>query len=338
MGKLNIAHHKSYHPYRRDNIERVRKDEEEARQKEAVEEGRMMLADSEARMDLLRQRAGLAGPGSKGKRVKERDGEDLERAVAERDAAAAAAATETPAIAGPSSLTTTSGHINLFEDLERQTTVHMPVRSTKNQNLKGPAGAAAAAESEKGVPLAPSAKDLNPWYSDKDRERTFKETDDDRRIRDLARKSVHDPLTSINTQLASRDRSSVPSFASFSSRSRGRGPAPSRPPRAPPSQPEPRAPPPPSTERQTRESAERQRALELIRRKKREMAGSETPSTVRGGSGGGGGGYGYGDVFNRREVEEVHQQRSRRRDWDWDHRDRERDSERERDRFGSRRW
>ena len=44
MGKLNIAHHKSYHPYRRDNIERVRRDEEEAQQKEAREEGRMMLA------------------------------------------------------------------------------------------------------------------------------------------------------------------------------------------------------------------------------------------------------------------------------------------------------
>ncbi len=44
MGKLNIAHHKSYHPYRRDNIERVRRDEEEASKQEAVEEGRMMLA------------------------------------------------------------------------------------------------------------------------------------------------------------------------------------------------------------------------------------------------------------------------------------------------------
>lgn len=44
MGKLNIAHHKSYHPYRRDNIERVKKDEEEARLKEQQEEGRMMLA------------------------------------------------------------------------------------------------------------------------------------------------------------------------------------------------------------------------------------------------------------------------------------------------------
>lgn len=48
MGKLNIAHHKSYHPYRRDNIERVRRDEEEARLKEAVQEGRMMLAVCES--------------------------------------------------------------------------------------------------------------------------------------------------------------------------------------------------------------------------------------------------------------------------------------------------
>jgi hypothetical protein len=46
MGKLNIAHHKSYHPYRRDNIEKVRRDEEEARLKEAREDGRMMLAVS----------------------------------------------------------------------------------------------------------------------------------------------------------------------------------------------------------------------------------------------------------------------------------------------------
>jgi hypothetical protein len=44
MGRLVIAHHKSYHPYRRDNIEKVKRDEEEARQKEAREEGRMFLA------------------------------------------------------------------------------------------------------------------------------------------------------------------------------------------------------------------------------------------------------------------------------------------------------
>lgn len=64
--------------------------------------------------------------------------------------------------------------------------------------------------------------------------------------------------------------------------------------------------------RLTRESTERERALELIRRKKREMAGSETPSTVHGGAD-----DGYDDVFNRKEVEEAHRGRERR----WDHRD-----------------
>lgn len=53
MGKLNIAHHKSYHPYRLDNIERVRRDEEEAQLKEAKEEGRMALAVSSLNCVIL---------------------------------------------------------------------------------------------------------------------------------------------------------------------------------------------------------------------------------------------------------------------------------------------
>lgn len=57
--------------------------------------------------------------------------------------------------------------------------------------------------------------------------------------------------------------------------------------------------------RLSRESAERQRARELIERKKREMAGSATPSTVR---------SGYGDMYNRVEVEEA--RRSKGRGWD----------------------
>ena len=44
MGKLNIAHHKSYHPYRRDNIERVRRDEAQAALEEAAKEGKVLLA------------------------------------------------------------------------------------------------------------------------------------------------------------------------------------------------------------------------------------------------------------------------------------------------------
>ncbi|THH30520.1 hypothetical protein EUX98_g3667 [Antrodiella citrinella] len=170
MGKLNIAHHKSYHPYRRDNIEKVRRDEEEAKLKESVEDGRMMLADSEARIDLLRHRAGL-GTAKKSK------GEDDGEIPAQPEA-------------GSSSLTTPGGHINLFEDLERAA---IPVTSRRAEKAK-------AVEEDKGVPLAPSEKDRKPWYS----ESAQNEVDQDRQRRDLARKSAHDPLTSINTQLGAR--------------------------------------------------------------------------------------------------------------------------------------
>ncbi|KAI0354158.1 hypothetical protein OH77DRAFT_1522066 [Trametes cingulata] len=318
MGKLNIAHHKSYHPYRRDNIERVRRDEEEARRKEAAEEGRMMLADSEARIDLLRQRAGLGG--SKGKGKGRGDEEDLDKLL-ERQSQGAGPSTEVAAVQPVSTLTTAKGHINFFEDLEKSVIpVHGSVMSTK----KPPPG---GSESEKGVALAPSAKDLKPWYVDAGRGEDEKEVDEKEEIkrrRDLQRKSAHDPLTAINSQLASRSSGNgTPSSSSSYSSAR-----------------RPRALPPPATSsappevaaRLTRESAERQRALELIARKKREMAGSETPSTVYGGSAGdrrGMGGGGYGDVFNRREVDEV--QRERRRGW-------ERDRDRDRDRDGARRY
>lgn len=68
MGKLNIAHHKSYHPYRRDNIERVRKDEEEARLKEAAAEGRILLAVRDTispplTLERLTSRTGFRGTG-----------------------------------------------------------------------------------------------------------------------------------------------------------------------------------------------------------------------------------------------------------------------------------
>jgi hypothetical protein len=98
MGKLNIAHHKSYHPYRRDNIDRVHRDEEEAAQKEAREDGRVLLADSEARIDLLRGKAGLGG----GPKVKGKEKETIEDITG-----------------GTALLTGSGGHINFFEDLEQ---------------------------------------------------------------------------------------------------------------------------------------------------------------------------------------------------------------------------
>ncbi|KAI0666522.1 hypothetical protein C8Q78DRAFT_456686 [Trametes maxima] len=352
MGKLNIAHHKSYHPYRRDNIERVRRDEEEARLKEAVEEGRMRLADSEARMDLLRARAGLggsgSGSGSKGGGKARKTGDDEDDEDDEDVGGGAGPSGSGTATAGAGSvptLTSTTGHINFFEDLERSVIpVHGAARSTKRQ--------APPAESEKGVALAPSAKDLRPWYTGGSAEKEKEgETDEGKRRRDLQRKSAHDPLTAINTQLAARSTTAPSASAAptHASRSRQRaypppssasssrhGPGPGAD-SSSSSASRPHAPPAVAA-RLERESSERQRALELIARKKREMVGGETPSTVRGG--------GYGDVYNRREVEEVRRERMRGREWDRE-RDRDRDfgrtrgggraRERERDSDGGRR-
>jgi len=258
MGKLNIAHHKSYHPYRRDNIERVRKDEEEARLKEAAVEGRMLLADAEARIGLLRSRAGVSSKPNRRQQEKEE-----EKLLSQRTSEV---------------IESSQGHVNLFEGLEKQEMIV----STK---VKKP-----AIETDKGIPLAPSEKDLKPWYSGKGKGRMLDDMDNDMRIRDVNRKSNADPLTSINSQLAS---SSAPSRGDWKRpQNRSRTSDPDR----PPSQ---------LDARLSRESAERQRARELIERKRREMAGSATPSTVRGG---------YGDVYNRAEVEEARRSKGRASD------------------------
>ncbi|KLO18411.1 hypothetical protein SCHPADRAFT_123842 [Schizopora paradoxa] len=284
MGKLNIAHHKSYHPYRRDNIERVRRDEEAARLKEEQEEGRMMVADAEARINLLRERAETS---KKGKRrlEEEKERELLTKSTNEHIEETAKA----------------KGHINFFEDLEMSSIAGAIQRSREADKLAKRGGKdGKAQEDEKGVPLAPSAKDLKPWYSAKDIN-AEKEKDDDRRSRDDSHKSRSDPLTSINRQLAARYSSSdeqQPRFRHPSTHSSSRN--------------APMAPPSSSSEgagaadarqaRLQRESAERRRALELKERRRREAAGSMTPSTTTGG-------YEYGDQFNRREVQEAHRNR-----------------------------
>lgn len=157
--------------------------------------------------------------------------------------------------------------------------------------------------------MAPPEKDLKPWYSSTatgaDVEPSHirgrdKETREDRQNRDLMRKSQSDPLTSINTQLALHARTQQPSrarariSAAQTPRPRiafdGGGPGTSA-----------------VHERLTREAAERARAAELIRRRRRERDGSATPSTVHGGMD-----EPYSDRYNRRETEEAQRRRQQR--------------------------
>ncbi|THH18968.1 hypothetical protein EW146_g2114 [Bondarzewia mesenterica] len=278
MGKLNIAHHKSYHPYRLDNIARVRRDEEEAKLKEQQEEDRALLAvclevlcpviyDAESRLNDLRQRAGL------------------DQGRADEEITSTAGPSNSEAVTNSTPLSSTGKHINLFEDLEQQSIV-VAARASKKT--------VSAAEAERGFPLAPTTKDLNPWYSTRKEEKP-EEPSDDRRLRDLARKSHADPLSAIPPHI----RSKAPSSSSSSSTSS--------------------APSPPATAstleaRLSRESSERARALALVKRKQREREATATPSTVHGG---------YGDVFNREEVEAAHKGWGRKgrenwRDRSWD--------------------
>ncbi|KAI6137240.1 hypothetical protein F5141DRAFT_1231302 [Pisolithus sp. B1] len=130
-------------------------------------------------------------------------------------------------------------------------------------------------------------------------------------MRDAAFKTINDPLTAITQQLAARSSSSNDTRSALpNSRSKNKR-FPHNPDRPPPPPPQPKQL-DPASERLRHESSERERALALIRKKKQEMAGSETPSTVHGGMD-----NGYGDVFNRREAEEAHAQRDRWKKRHW---------------------
>ncbi|KAH9023677.1 hypothetical protein EDB85DRAFT_2075291 [Lactarius pseudohatsudake] len=281
MGKLNIAHHKSYHPYRLDNIERVRRDEDAAKLKQTEDTDRALVADAESRLDALRSRAGINPPHS----------------PPPGDGDAEGPAPPVASGSGSSSITLSNGHINLFADLEEHTAA-LAARASKSKP--------AVTDADRGVALAPTKQDLNPWYSSSS---TPKDNDNDktaaaRRQRDMARQVRADPLASIPSHLMRPSRTTPSSLPPPSHRHhppRNRHP---QPPQPQPPQPQPTASSASREGRLARESAERERALALVRRKQRERAESatETPSTVHGG---------YADVFNRLEVEDAHRERDR---------------------------
>ncbi|KAF8260060.1 hypothetical protein EI94DRAFT_1706581 [Lactarius quietus] len=282
MGKLNIAHHKSYHPYRLDNIERVRRDEAAAKLKETEDADRVLVADAESRLGALRSRAGITPPHSPP--PGDRATEDPAPPVASGSAS--------------SSIPLSNGHINLFADLEEHTAA-LAARASKSKP--------ALTDTDRGMALAPTKQDLNPWYSssgpkDSDADKTAAA----RRQRDLARQVRADPLASIPSHLmrSSRTTSSRPPPSHHHPPPRRHAHA--QPPQPQPPQPQAAASSSSREGRLARESSERERALALVRRKQRERERAEsataTPSTVHGG---------YADVFNRVEVEDAHRDRDR---------------------------
>lgn len=134
--------------------------------------------DSEARIDLLRQRAG-GSSSSKKRLARAKDLDDMKKI---KDGTQGLVSHDAPEEA-VTTLTASSGHINLFASLE--STVSGQQLQLMDKKAKE---AAAAKEAEKGAPLAPSANDLRPWYTDRDlvsgKER---ERDKDERAKDRRR-------------------------------------------------------------------------------------------------------------------------------------------------------
>ena len=124
---------------------------------------------------MLREKSGILDKAEKKK--KRRDDDDLKDLAAN-------SSTRGPA------LPTTNGHINLFEDLEQVSFLSLLLRMKKVLTFSNDQSSimaaikatkkAAPAETEKGVPLAPLAKDLKPWYSERTRE-PAEEVQDDKR-------------------------------------------------------------------------------------------------------------------------------------------------------------
>ncbi|KAG8759555.1 hypothetical protein FRC14_005678, partial [Serendipita sp. 396] len=192
MGRLVIAHHKSYHPYKADNIERVRKDEEDARLEEAKEEGRLRLADSEARIELLRKRAGIGNTNSSRTTALEDIIPDAVKASLKEHESRRPEADSMQSFIG-------DGHINLFADLENQEHV-MKATSSRPKTRKGK-GEDDGEDTDQGYRLAPSEADRNPWYtrSKGDGEPTMA---GNKWNREELRRQRHDPLKEVEASLS----------------------------------------------------------------------------------------------------------------------------------------
>lgn len=283
MGRLVIAHHKSYHPYKAENIERVRRDEEEARLQEAKEEGRLRLADSEARIELLRKRAGIRE--SKASRKDKEEDDIIPEAVK--------ASFKEHKEAKPDALQglMTNGHINLFADLENNE-ASLAQATERPKKRRGKEKEDDDAETDRGYRLAPSEADRKPWYI-KSKEEGQPKLDADKRDRDEMRKQKHDPLKDVEASL---------SRASAKAALTVRQKHPMHPPSSTTSNPL-------LDSRLSREASERERAAELIARRKRERMGAETPSTTAASD------AGYGNLFNKTDVEEAARRRRDNERW-----------------------
>ncbi|WVQ85394.1 hypothetical protein IAT38_007559 [Cryptococcus sp. DSM 104549] len=312
MPRLQILQHKSYHPYNEKNKQRVREDEAKARVEELAREQKRIDTEAEARLSLLRRRAGSPSeegeednlPSTSTSRAPEAGGSSLleqHKKKKAREEKQAKKKRDRLDFDFPSEQRSggkgkgkgreeerererrdegelgweVGGHVNLFADAERD-----------QSSFKAPPTAAEIAKKKKDQEKDPFTmylgrpeRETNPWYMDKEMRRyedkeTGEEAEERRerqRRKDARSKDRNDPLTSINTLLASH-----PSSHHRPSNNAPRNPHP--------------ASADPHAARKAREMSERERARALLANSKKSGSGGgggggwdATPSTMAGG-------------------------------------------------------
>jgi hypothetical protein len=83
---------------------------------------------------------------------------------------------------GALSLTTASGHVNFFEELEYSH--ENKLEHNSHPRTKANIDKAREKELERGVPLMPEAKDRNPWYMDKGLKHPKDLTDEEAKLKE----------------------------------------------------------------------------------------------------------------------------------------------------------
>ncbi|CAH7686298.1 hypothetical protein PPACK8108_LOCUS20929 [Phakopsora pachyrhizi] len=238
MGKLNILYHKSYHVYNRDNVARVKRDELQAQIEQDQKDQATIAANSEARLNLLRQSKDRSQKQSSAQRQRQLekslndqlsgktrlklspqdDGEDDYNRNCQTASSSSLSQSQSR-ISHTSIFDPNNGHINLWSDLENQTTSKVFTPSTSSTNRSRSGGLQQnqsyvkdlKAQDQKfedliTMRLDRPANELKPWYSQPDlisgeSKKICQEKSEQLKSKDKNLKEIHDPLTTIKKTL-----------------------------------------------------------------------------------------------------------------------------------------